>query len=205
MGCSNSTTNKRNVSINGKAYADGMDVDAVAGYLRDPRNWIPHLLEGNGGTGVVCALQGPGTDAVSFTFQVRAVHHHRGTAHRPGSTTMTHQTASGSAQVKRVDVQGDSAVVEVFTNFSTNTSSHYTYTLQRASNTSSSGTTIEATVVTTYEMPLVTVINIEKEARNQLQEQTDALMIRLAAVLSSPVVQGQEATGMQVPPMGDAI
>ena len=192
MGCSNSTA-KRNVSINGKAYADGVDVDAVAGYLRDPRNWIPHLLEGAGGTGVVCALQGPGTDAVSFTFQVRAIHHHRGTAHTTGSTTMTHQTASGTAQVKRVDVQGDRAVVEVFVDFSTNTSSHYTYTLQRASNTSSSGTTIEATVVTTYAVPAR--MNMAQQARKMLQEQTDALMIRLAAVLSSPVVEGKPVEG----------
>ena len=194
MGCSNSTP-RRSVTIKSKAHADGMYVDAVAGYLRDARNWIPHLVEGSGGKDVVCALQGPGTDAVSFTFQVRAVHH-VGTSHSDDSTTMTHQThqtTSGTAQVKRVDVQGDRAVVEVFVDFSTNASSHYRYTLLRASNTfsSQSGTTIEATVVTTFEMPPVTLRDWHREKRRQLQMETDALMLRVAATLSSPVVQGK--------------
>ena len=208
MGDCCSSIAERHIRITGVAHA-GMDVDDVAGYLRNPRNWIPHLVDGAGGKDVVCAPQGPGTDAVSFTFQPWPTHHYRSTAHTTGST---HQTASGTAQVKRVDVQGDRAVVEVFTNFSTNSSSLYTFTLQPVSNTvsSQSGTIISTTVATTYEMPAFAMINMELEARKQLQMETDALMTRLAAVLSFPVVEGKpveakEATGIQVPPMGKAM
>ena len=180
MGCCHGVI--KQATLKGKAaYADGVDVDAVAGYLRDPRNWISHLLEGSGGTGVACALQGPGTAEVSFTYQVRIQQHPRTS------------TKSGSAEVKRVDVQGDRAVVEVLVNLR-ETSSHYTYTLQRVSSTSSSqsGTTIEASVVITNNYQLLgSDTEMSKQQRMVFQKQTDALMLRVAAALSSPVVQGK--------------
>ena len=184
-------TIQKQASTTGKAYADGIDVNAVAGYLRDPRNWIPHLVDGSGAKDVVCALQGPGTDAVSFTYQARVErHHHNHDVHHHHST-VSYITQTGTAQVKRVDVQGDRAVVEVFlqvgrTDIGARTS-HYTFTLQRASDTfsSQSGTHIEVTVATTYEVFSIMAKTQQTHSERALEQQTAALMIHIASTLSA--------------------
>ena len=184
---------KREFTTNGKTYADGVDVDAAAKYLRDPRNWITQFAgQGSDAKDFTCALQGPGTDEVLFTFQRQDAFNQK----RP-----VYRTTSGTAQVKRVDVQGDRAVVEVLVNVGTtvyfymeSVVSVYTYTLQRASDTfsSQSGTQMEVAVATTYEVPSYAKERVQSPAIKVYKQQIDALMIHAATELTSPVKSGEE-------------
>ena len=193
MGCCSSKMVKREFTTSGKAYADGVDVDAAAKYLRDPRNWITQVAgQGSGAKDFTCALQGPGTDEVLFTFQRQDTFNQK---------RLVYHTTSGTAEVKRVDVQGDRAVVEVLVKVGASISfymgsvvSVYTYTLQRASDTfsSQSGTHMELTVATTYEVPSYAREHVQSQAIKAYKQQIDALMIHAATELTSPVKSGEE-------------